>query len=108
MVGFFIDGLILDPLDTSEETIEGSLGCMVAVEAETFTRSQIEILEIHKAIKSILHLDQSLGSIMKTGGLVKIIRWTGYRNPIMDVNEMREPFIAMVFYYRIKFTEMIH
>jgi hypothetical protein len=106
--GFFIDSVKEAPSPGGEESFVGSMGCIVLVEGETFSRSLRELYEIQHAIRSILMLDKSLGHITHLGGLIDHIRWDNFTEPIMDIEEMRNPFISATWFYEIHFREHIY
>jgi len=108
MCGFFLMGVAPQPMPDGEEAFVASLGCLVAVEAETFTIGMYELYEIHYAIRSILNLDKSLGEISKRGGVVLDLIWRGMSDPSMDYETLQNPFISVVSNFDVFFVEALH
>lgn len=114
-VGFFIDEVLTSPQGTGDahtESYIGSLVSAIGVQGENWAMSQVEMFEIHSAIRSVLLSDQSLGRIknertvpFEVGGVIDGIRYLGFNEPIMDKAELRVPFLAVNFNYQIYFSE---
>lgn len=105
-LGFFVDDVRPDPERTrSEEFFVGNLVMRMGVNGENFATASQEIFEVFHACRSILLIDDSLGFIRKSGGVIDNIRWSGFTSPSYDEETMRVPFISIGFNFTIWFRE---
>lgn len=101
---FFIDEVIRQP--EAEELATASLGIRIECQGETFAIGQLELHEIHHAIRSVLAIDKSLGGLTGRGGLVDYIVWSSMQDLSFFEDEMERPVVAANFFFMMKYTEV--
>lgn len=106
-IAFFIDEVRPNP-ERMDECWIASLGCRIEVQGETFSIAQREIHEIHRCIRSIMHLDKSLGGITGRGGVVDVLKFSHFMNPEFLVDEKRKHIIAINYFYSVWFKEAVY
>jgi len=107
-VGFVMTEKRRDSDKYGEETFHAILSAIIGVWGETFPISQKEIHEIHHDINSILHLDKSLGGIAGEGGVIDVLRFFNFADPIFDSVFMERPWLVIQFNYEIWYREAIY
>lgn len=107
---FYIDEVRPNPAikaDGHDEHFIGSLGAQVEVQGETFAIAQREMHEIQGCIRSILNLDRSLGNIQSRGGVIDVLKFSYFAEPMFLVDERQNHIIALTYFYQVFFKEMV-
>lgn len=109
-LGFYVDEIRPNPAMTADghdEHFFGSLGARVEVVGETFAIAQREMHEIQGCIRSILNLDRSLGNIQGRGGVIDVLKFSHFAEPIFLPTEERETMMALTYFYKVFFKEVV-
>lgn len=103
-IAFFVDEID----NKGEELVKASLGLRIECQCETFAIGQYELHEIFHAIRSILHLDKSLGHTTGRGGVIDVLQWSSMRNLQFFEEDREQPIVAANFFFEIDYRDVIY
>ena len=107
-LGFVMQEKKRAPAEYGEETFHAILGALIGTWGETFPISQKEMHEIHHDVQTILYLDKSLGGITGKGGVIDVLRFFSFSDPIYDSVFMARPWLVIQFNYEIFYREAVY